>query len=250
MVGTALNWAVRAILPLLVLTLGAASRAQTTLYDATADAGDRFSVASAGPAPAGSDNVATTLLSDDIAVGAGFAGATVTGGSVGIANTGSAAFAGRLLLRFYAVDPATGNPGAVLGSASQAESLKAFASRLTAFSLATPFVVPANGRFWAGLAYDNAGGFAGAGALPNMGAILVGAPTLGMSSPEAFETNVPSSSVTPNPAGSRFSFTGGAPANFAWRFTGSAPVPEPAALAALGFGALVLLRRRGTVRSR
>ncbi len=240
-----------ALLPTLaaLATLAASAGAQTVLYDDTTAASTQsFTNGGAATDPANAANTITNLVADDIALGAGFGGATITGVSLLVANAGSAPTSARVLVRLYTVDPGTGGPATLLRGFSVAAAPYASGATLVTIPLAagSAFVAPANGRFWAGVTFDDASSTTGASVagLNNLGQRLANPPSVGSSSGAAFETNANGSFLASNPAGGAFTFTDGTPANFGWRFVGNAPVPEPASIAALGLGALAVLKRR------
>ncbi|MER3496469.1 MAG: hypothetical protein C4320_06600 [Armatimonadota bacterium] len=225
-----------------------ASQAQTILYDNTTTflaAGYANGGAAAEPgAPA---NTITRLVADDIQTS--FGGATVTGFTFSVANLNTVTVSARPRIRFYTFNPTDSTPatfitGFTFNPINFAPGVGLFSTTLAGGS---PFTIPADGNFWAGITFDDNNGATGAtvAQLNNLGQGLFNPPTVGGSADAFFQTTNNGSFVSNNPPGALFNFVPNGPvANFGWQFVGTPAVPEPASLAVLGLGALGLLRRR------
>ena len=110
------------------------------------------------------------------------------------------------------------------------------------FDNVNPFMtIPANGRLWAGITFDNSGAAGATAALyNNLGMGLFDPPTQGTSLDKDFLTTAASVGNVQNPVGSvRTSPYAPLNANHGWRL-----VPEPSSISLLAVGALALIRRR------
>jgi hypothetical protein len=185
----------------------------------------------------------------------GSAGQDITNFSFSVFNANTHAVSVRARVRFWNADgtgdrPGTYyNPGGV-GAIGYTFDPFAFNSGLTILtaSVVPGFKVPSNGSsIWAGVTYDVAGTATSAAELSNMGQGLFFSPAqVGSVGNEVFETtNAGSFFGTNNPAGSFVDRNvDGRDTAYGWKFEA---VPEPSTLAALGLGALALLRRKKTV---
>lgn len=232
--------------------VGATAHAQSFYDNTVFFQGQGVTNGGAAVDPALATNTITRLNADDIYAPNG-AGLGVFQYSFNVVNFNTAATSARALVRFYSVDATTGLPATFLGG-SNFNAIAFTAGSATTYSTAlsaTPyFTIPTNGRFWAGITFDNNSGATGATVttLNNLGSGLFNPPLFGGSQDLFFQSTTNGGFVSNNPAGGTFNFTGGTPvANFGFRFagaTGFTAVPEPASMAALGLGALALLRRR------
>lgn len=155
-----------------------------------------------------------------------------------VANLNSAATSARARLRFYADN--AGTPGAILAGFSFNPISFAVGGNLFFFDPGV-LPIPANGKMWAGMTFDNVGTTTTDAELNNLGQLLFNPPTIGSSDDMMFATTAAGSFFGANPAGATFNFGGNPVANAGWEFEA---VPEPGTIAALGLGAAVLLRRR------
>jgi len=197
-----------------------------------------------------SGNGITRLQADDINFAAGAAGQLINRFDFNVANLNTTAVSARARVRFYADN--AGAPGTLITGFSfspisfGANSVGTFFTTLVP---ASQFTVPANGKMWAGMTFDNNTGATGAtiAQLNNLGQGLFNPPTIGSSADVLFLTTAAGSNFVSNPAGGTLNF-GGNPvvANTGWAFTiTAAPVPEPGSVALLiGMGVSGLLLRR------
>jgi hypothetical protein len=208
----------------------AAARADLTLYSNTTNF-TGFGVTHGGAANVGGDNI-TTMLADDITTAPGSAGLGVNQLVFSVLNINTSATLARPLVRFYADDGAGGGPGTLLGAInlSPISFNPGVVSLIPYTSSSTLFNVPADGKFWAGLTFDDNNGTTGAtlAALNNLGEGIYNPPTVGSSADVFFATTSAGSFAGSNPAGGLFNFGGTPVANFGWQFVSS--VPEPSSL--------------------
>ncbi len=210
---------------------------------------DNFQGAGAGTVNATlvGTNTITTLVADDINTNA--PGGTVTEFTFSVVNFSDATVNARPVVRLYAADGAGGGPGTLFGVFTFGSiPIGPGVGALTTGPLgAGNFALPADGSFFAGIAYDNDSGATGATAadLNNLGTGLFDPPTTGTSQDALFNIDPPQGDyTTSNPTFGIFNFGAGGPiANAGWQFQVT-PVPEPAGLSLLGLGGLALLRRR------
>jgi hypothetical protein len=184
---------------------------------------------------------------------AGFGGGTITNWKFTMLNLNNDGIqlAVRPRARFYAADGTGGGPGTfIVGYSFNPIGMGPYS--YTVVSTAANIAVPANGKFWAALCFDNnfttpPTGYttATSAQMDNIGQITTNGPTIGVSADTywASTSTDPSGFLVSNPTGSQANFSGNPVANFGWEFSGT-PVPEPASMAALGLGALALIRRR------
>ena len=206
-----------------------------------------------GGAATTAGNTITTLVADDIQL-AGSQPVSITGFSFSVANLNTATVSARPRVRFYLADAAGSKPGTEL-SAFTFNPI-AFTSGVAVFNAGistSPFTVPANSLFWAGITFDDGVGTTGAtlAQLNNLGQGIFNPPTIGASQDVFFQTATAGSFNQNTPPGGLFNLGGNPVGNFGWRFNGTAITPEPGAVAMLmGFGVsgAALLRRRRTAR--
>jgi hypothetical protein len=204
--------------------------------------GTGFENQGAGTDPANPLNTITNLVADDLT--------PVTGGLCSdfvfsVINFNDHDVNARLRVRIYQDNG--GVPGTAITGISFTLVNPLAAGSANLFDSgdlgALAFPIP-NGKFWAGITFDNNGGTSGATTddLNQLGQAISDPPSLGSSANLCFETASQGSWFSDNPPGSTFSF-GGAnppPANFAWEFV----VPEPASLSLMGLAVVGMLARR------
>ncbi len=239
------------------LGLVSAASAQVVVYDNLNPANSSgFSLNNGDTMPFGS-GLSTVLIAEDITPAIGSDGQSVISIVYTITNSNTVPVSVRPLLRVFA-DNGSNAPGALLIAPSLGPvSLDAIS--LNTFTFApggSIFTIPAGGKFWAGLAFDDANGTTGvtAAQLDQIGQGMYNPPTPGTSVDGFFFSSGVDDISANNPAGSfAFSPFGGNPvANLGWQFT-TAPIPEPGSttlcvLTASG-GFAVRHRRRSATRS-
>ncbi len=199
----------------------------------------------------------TRLVADDI--NPITIGAAVTGFKFNVTNFDSATFTARPRVRFYAADGTGGAPGTYITGFSfnpiSFTGLSSVTFDTGVLAAASQFTLPTsnNGRFWAGMTFDNLGATATLAQLNNLGQGIFEPPTIGSSDNSLFfVTTAGGSFVGNNPIGTLSTITGAA-SNFGWEFTttGGTPVvvPEANTVALLGAGlaplaGIVVARRR------
>lgn len=194
-------------------------------------------------AQGGSTAGITRALMDDITLASG--GGTQLGTIVlQIVNNNTVAVSARVRFRFFDTTGASGGPGANLVAVSfNAISLAASSIiTLTGNVSALNIIMPTT-PFWAASFFDNNAGATGAtdAQLNALGHAYDNPVDVGSSADLGFLTTA-AGAPAGNPAGSLFSGGAQGPvANFGWEFN---PVPEPGTIAALGLGALAVIRKR------
>jgi PEP-CTERM motif len=190
---------------------------------------------------AGATSTITNLVADDLLTLT--PNTAIESFTFSVSNLDTATFTARARVRFYA-DNGSGAPGTILNGFSfnpisfTAGSVGLFTANIAVGTI----VVPADGKIWAGITFDNASGSTATTAnLNNLGQGLFNAPTVGSSADVFFQTNVPGSHLANNPPGGNFNFSGAPVANYGWALTA---VPEPASFAVIGLGLLGLVARR------
>ncbi len=163
----------------------------------------------------------TTLVADDITPAAAFAGQTVTGFSFTIGNNNAVAVTVSPTVYFFDSSGPNGGPGTLIGGtafnpiteAANAVGLFTYNPGTARFTLPT-----AGGSFWAGMTFSST--TATTAQLNQVGQGIFGTPTVGSSQDLAFQSTSPISptTVTNNPAGGFFNFSGSPVANFGFRF--------------------------------
>lgn len=246
-------WLVAAV----ALAIATPAAAQTTAYDNTGTF-QGFNVVSSPAATQGSNTI-TGVLADDITFAPGSAGRTVTAVTVAAANQNGTAVTVRPFLRFWNADGAGGGPGTYfspggtpldvdLGPTTLGTSTNLLRIELGAKS----FPIPAAGKLWVGLGFDNANGTTGASPnqMSNLGYNLYDPPTVGSSADTMFITSVQGSWLGfNNPPGSMFDLGDNIVANAGYKFEVS-PVPEPVGMMVVGLAVAARYgpRRCGSIR--
>jgi hypothetical protein len=236
-------------LAIAVMALAATSltQAQTVIYDNSVNFGG--AAYSNGGAALQAGNQITRLVADQIQTIQTGAPLNITTWSFSVSNLDTAAFSARARVRFYDNDGPGGAPGTYLSGFTF--NPISFAPGVSLFSANAAFTVPGtDGTFWAGITFDDNAGATGAtlAQMNNLGQGIFGPPVVG-SSPDSFFTTTAAGAFTANnPVGTLGSFGGAPIANFGWKFSVAAPIPEPGTLlmSLLGLPLLcaVAMRRR------
>jgi hypothetical protein len=193
----------------------------------------------------GSSSFKTLMIADDITVASGGAGLPINSYSFSVRNFSGAAIQARALITVYA-DNGANAPGDLLYSVTFApQTYAANAVQLFDFSPGgNLFNVPASGKMWAGMAFDNRAGLLPTtlAELDELGQGAYGPVTLGSSSGNIFVTEPTGSYqyAVSNPAGHLES----PDVNLGWRFSSPNELPEPGAITAVCGAAIVLISRR------
>jgi len=186
-------------------------------------------------------NLITRLVADRMQMGPGGAGQTASQWSFSVVSQSSTVVSARVLVRFFDDDGPGSTPGSLIA---------AFTYPAASFSLGTslltktdPFTIPADGSFWAGIAFDNNFGATGAtiGLLNGLGQDIYNPPTVGSSTDDYFLGTGLGDFTSNNPFGSVLNFGGSPVANFRWQVQ---VVPEPTSLVLAGAAAAGWLAHR------
>ncbi|GMU35331.1 MAG: PEP-CTERM sorting domain-containing protein [Planctomycetia bacterium] len=183
----------------------------------------------------------TRYLADDLNPGLAYAGVGITRFDWCVANFNASATTARMRVRFHQDDIGAGPGTYTTGFSFTATAIPVGVSCFF-FDNVNPFMtIPANGRLWAGITFDNSGAAGATAALyNNLGMGLFDPPTQGTSLDKDFLTTAASVGNVQNPVGSvRTSPYAPLNANHGWRL-----VPEPSSISLLAVGALALIRRR------
>jgi hypothetical protein len=223
----------------LSLLLGVSSAgAQTVVYNDTSTFGGQ---AFANSGAVASNTAITRLVADDITFAAGFVGFSISNFVFSVANLDPTTdFSARPRVRFYQDDGAGGGPGTLINGFSF-NAITFTHSQVALFNFnpaAGNIVIPADGRIWAGITFDNVGGTATQAQLDELGQGLYNPPTVGSSADTYFITTATGSFLANSPAGTITNFGGNPVANFGWRFQ---VVPEPSSIVLAAFGGIGLL---------
>jgi len=192
-------------------------------------------------------NTITSMVADDIQLEAIANGGTCDAIGIAVANFSAGSIAARLGMRFYAANGAGGAPGTIL----QALTFNALAFPPGVVGLNGPiptFTVPANGKLWVGLLFDDSNGTLGTeiAELNSLGAGLFNPPTAGSSADLLFDSGVAGTFLQNNPPGSTGNFGGPPVANIGLELQVT-PIPEPAIAGAITMLCLFSLSLRERV---
>lgn len=230
--------------------LEVSASAQVIVYDNLNPANfSNFALNNGDTMPFGS-GLSTVLIAEDITPAIGSDGRSVISIAYTITNANTVPVSVRPLLRIFA-DNGSNAPGALLIAPSLSPvSLDAIS--LNTFTFApggTIFTIPPGGKFWAGLAFDDANGTTGATAaqLDQIGQGMYNPPSPGLSVDGFFFSSGVGDISASNPAGSFAAspFGGNPVANLGWQFA-TEPIPEPGSmtLCAVASGTIAAWRRR------
>jgi hypothetical protein len=198
------------------------------------------------------DTLSDAVNINDLRLAPGSGGAAITSVSLISFNNGTNTVVARPTFYFWSADGIGGVPGTLLGKYVLPDTTFSHGVS-TALGITDPnhsITLPANGRVWAGIGYDNDHGTLGItpGDLNALGALSFHPANVGTDGPQSyfiFGFNVPFD--VNNPVISRYGVTGD-PGNYGWTIS-AAVIPEPGIrqLGAIIFSC-VLWRRRGVLR--
>jgi hypothetical protein len=242
----------------MVLTAAAPASAQTAAYDNTGQF-QGFNLISNFAATKGSNTV-TGILVDDITFAPGSAGLTVTAVTVAAANQNATAVTVRPFLRFWLADGTNGGPGTYFSPGGTPLDVNfgpitlGTSTNLLRIELgANSFQIPAAGKLWVGLGFDDANGTTGAtfNQMHNLGYNLYNPPAVGSSADTMFITGGGGETLLGfnNPPGNTVGPGGNPVYNAGYKFEVN-PVPEPVGglTAGLAAAAGYAIRRRRPIR--
>ncbi len=232
-----------------VLAVAASGRAQLA-YDNTLTSSGSV-LYNGGAVDIGSTTI-TRLVADDITVAPGYEGRAIASVSFSVFNGSPEVIYARPRVRFYDSNGASGGPGTYFFGVSLLDQQTILNPGLNVLQIHPgdyyPYSinVPASGRFWIGLTFDDEfhNLSTTADQLNRLGMALYNPPALGSSSDSFFETTAGGSFVNNDPAGAIGNLGGNPAANFYFQVT-VAEVPEPSLLALFVIGLLGALRRQG-----
>lgn len=240
--GGATRWTSYFVALVVSLGMGTRASAQNDVYRNTTTYLSN-GVAHGGTADVGSPNLKTLMVADDILVAPGGAGLPINGYTYSVQNFNGVAVSARALITVYA-DNGANAPGDLLYSVTFApQTYSANTVQTFTFSPGTNiFNVPASGKMWAGLAFDNRLGMLSTtqAQLDLLGQGAYGPGTLGSSSNSIFTTNAAGDYAVNNPVG-HLENTG---FSLGWRFSSPSPLPEPGGLAVGGLAIATMMSRR------
>jgi len=186
-------------------------------------------------------NLITRFVADRLQMDPGGAGQTASQWSFSVSSQSSTIVSTRVLVRFFDDDGPGGTPGSLIAAYTYPAASFSLGSALV--TKTDPFAIPADGSFWAGIAFDNDFGATGAtlGLLNGLGQDIYNPPTIGSSADNYFLGTGLGDFTSSNPAGSALNFGGSPVANFRWQVQ---VVPEPTSLVLAGAAAAGWLVRR------
>lgn len=225
----------------MLLAVPAVAAAQVIVYDNLTNP-TGFSFMNAG-ANNQAGNTITRFVADRVQMSPPSGGMLASEWTFSVVSQSSSSFSARMLLRFFDDDGPGGTPGSLI--AAYTYPAISFSLGAVLLTKTDAFLIPADGQFWAGIAFDNDFGATGASAgfLNSMGEEIYNPPTVGSSTDDYFLGTGLGDFTSNNPAGSILNFGGSPVANFRWQFKATA-VPEPASFALVGVAAAGWLFRR------